>query len=66
MNSSGIFIREGLFEVKSKSYLLTLSSLMLALVTSGLDVHANIKSFIYGLSALGLILGAYLAFKRAY
>ena len=50
--------------MKSKSYLLTLISLMLALVISNLDIHTDIKSVIYGLSALGLILGGYLSIKK--
>jgi hypothetical protein len=37
---------------------------MFALVTSNLDIHTDIKSVIYGLSALGLILGGYLSIKK--
>ena len=50
--------------MKSKSYLLTLISLILAMVTSNLDIHTDIKSVIYGLSALGLILGGYLSIRK--
>ena len=51
-------------KLKSKSYLLTLISLILAMVTSNLDIHTDIKSVIYGLSALGLILGGYLSIRK--
>ncbi|MGE7880057.1 hypothetical protein [Peribacillus muralis] len=49
--------------MKSKSYILTVISVLLALVTSNLDIHTGIKSVIYGLSALGLISGGYLSEK---
>lgn len=51
--------------MKSKFYLLLLTSLVLAVVTSGLNIHTDIKSVIYGLSALGLILGAYFSIKKS-
>ena len=51
-------------KLKSKSYLLTLISLILALVTSNLDIHTDIRTAIYGLSALGLILGGYLSIRK--
>jgi hypothetical protein len=41
-----------------------LIALILALVTSNLDIHTDIKTAIYGLSALGLILGGYLSIRK--
>ncbi|WP_455661371.1 hypothetical protein [Pradoshia sp.] len=51
--------------MKSKSYLLTLFSLIFAFVTSNLNIHPDIKSIIYGLSALGLIIGGYLSTRKS-
>ena len=51
-------------KMKSKLNLLILISLVLALVTSSLNIHTDIKSVIYGLAALGLILGAYFSVKK--
>lgn len=51
-------------EVKSKFYVLIFISLALAVVTSSLNIHTDSKSVIYGLSALGLILGAYVSIKK--
>lgn len=51
-------------KMKSKFYLLILISLVLAVVTSSLNIYTDIKSVIYGLSALGLILGAYFSVKK--
>lgn len=51
-------------KMKSKFYLLILISLVLAVVTSSLNIHTDIKSVIYGLSAVGLILGAYFSIKK--
>ncbi|WP_158232298.1 hypothetical protein [Sporosarcina sp. P1] len=50
--------------MKSTFYLLILISLILAVVTSSLNIHTDSKSVIYGLSAVGLILGAYFSIKK--
>lgn len=50
--------------MKSKFYVLIFISLALAVVTSSLNIHTDSKSVIYGLSALGLILGAYVSIKK--
>ena len=50
--------------MNSISYKLTLFSLILVLITSNLDIHADFKTVIYGLSAVGFILGGYLSIKN--
>ncbi|WP_162920105.1 hypothetical protein [Paenisporosarcina cavernae] len=50
--------------MKSKSYLVVLTSLVILMVTANSGFHTDSKTVIYGLSALGIVLGGYLSVKK--